>query len=635
MLSQLRDASKTWIAGVFILLLVGSFAIWGVDDVFRTQTDRTIATVGSVDIEAPDLLREFERMRQQLAGEGNPPLPTEQALQFGLDRLALDQLLGRTVLDEKARELGLTTADETLAREIRANEAFQGPTGRFDDVIYRQILAANRLTRAMFEDRLRSDLTRTQLVDAVADGVQAPRALASLLYDYREENRRVTYVVIPTETIGELGEPEDTELESLHAAEIFRFTAPEYRAFTFLALRPSDLVETVEVDEERIRAEYDFRRESFREPESRSVRQIVFNDRADAEAAATRLEDGASITDIAADQGLSETDIDLGDLTRDDFFDPAMADGVFALTEPGLTPVIDGSLGLVIAEVTAINPGKEQSFEEVRDDLRQEVALEAAADAVNDLIEQVEDARAGGQTLEEIGNDLKLNVVRVEPVSRTGQRPSGTPADNLPPEPSILANAFASEEGVENPFEALDDGGYFVVRLDTVTPSAPKPFDSVRAEVKTLWIGRRQASLLEEKGTAVARRVKEGETFETVAAEFDGRVITPVDPIGRTATDDVLSTAVLADLFKAADGAVVTGAAANGQGQVVARVTEIVAADASTADAAVQAIRSTIDQSLSTDIVQGLVAILREDYEVVVNDRAVAQALGQSADGVR
>ena len=38
MLNQLRNLTKTWVAAFFVALLVASFAIWGVGDIFTART---------------------------------------------------------------------------------------------------------------------------------------------------------------------------------------------------------------------------------------------------------------------------------------------------------------------------------------------------------------------------------------------------------------------------------------------------------------------------------------------------------------------------------------------------------------------------------------------------------------------
>ncbi len=70
---------------------------------------------------------------------------------------------------------------------------------------------------------------------------------------------------------------------------------------------------------------------------------------------------------VAKEQGLSDADIDLGTLSRADLADPAIAEAVFALEPNKVSEPVTGKLGsIVLLRVTAIQPGKTPTLEEVQ-----------------------------------------------------------------------------------------------------------------------------------------------------------------------------------------------------------------------------------------------------------------------------
>lgn len=632
MLSQLRDASKSWVAGILIALLILAFAVWGVEDIFRTRTETAVAKVGDTKIEGQTFLEEFERMRLRFGEQADQVLTREQALAFGLDRITLNQLISRKVLDVKAEELSLVASDRAIRDEVASMEVFNGPTGRFDPDVYRSVLRSNGMTPAMFEDSLRSDTVRTQLVDIIPSGVRTPRVLAEAIYRLQAERRRLTYLVIPSDAAGEPGEPDDAALQEIYEAEEFRFTAPEYRDFTYLLLRPEDLVAEIEVAEEEIVETYEFRKANYTEESKRTVEQIVFESAEAAAQARQRIDQGTSFETVAQERGLGEEDIALGALTKEEIFDPAVAEAVFALEEPGVTPVIEGTLGPVIVRVTNIAQGSQQTLEDVRDEIRNELALERARDAIYDLVARVEDGRGDGQSLEEIAQGLDLTLGTVKQVDRRGLSPDGMLPDTLIPSTAIVDQAFESDVGLENDFGETGDDGFFVVRVDDVTQSAQKPFDEVREDLVRLWQNRQRTEALETLGQDLADKARRGENLEALAASVNGRVVTPVDPVGRDATDEALSNALLGDLFKAPEGTIISGPANSGGGFVVARAGEIVPAAEDTVALAAASFREPLAQALGDDLTDHMIATLRDEIGVQVNDRAVATALGQNTD---
>src|SRR5690348_18420796 len=110
MLRGIHKASSNWIGraimGVVLGLIAISFGIWGIGDIFRGFGTNTVAKVGGTEIRA-DIFRQLYQDRLQQLGRniGRPILP-DQARALGLDRQLLQQLIGDTALDERARALG-------------------------------------------------------------------------------------------------------------------------------------------------------------------------------------------------------------------------------------------------------------------------------------------------------------------------------------------------------------------------------------------------------------------------------------------------------------------------------------------------------------------------------------------------
>src|SRR3954469_8128060 len=105
MLDVFRRAAKGWTAKILMGLLVVSFGIWGIADVFRGFTTGELARVGSRKIsvdEAQNLYRERLRFYSQQTGKAITP---EEARRLGIDRLVLSELLRDAALDEEAARL--------------------------------------------------------------------------------------------------------------------------------------------------------------------------------------------------------------------------------------------------------------------------------------------------------------------------------------------------------------------------------------------------------------------------------------------------------------------------------------------------------------------------------------------------
>ena len=456
---------------------------------------------------------------------------------------------------------------------------------------------------------------------------------AQAYYDLGEQRRRISYITVPATAAEEIGKPEGEELKVLYADNKERFTAPEYRTFDYILLAPKDLAGRVKVPEEDITALYEFHKDKYIIAEKRAVRQIMFDTAKNATAAHARLNAGEDYIKIANERGFSANDTDLGTVTQKAMVDPKFGVAAFALKKPGITAPVEGAFGFAILKVESITPGSERKLAEVHDELVAERGTELAKNLVFDLMRDIENGRAGGQTLEEVAQAHDLKLQKATKVSRGGLTTKGATPEGLGAIPlAVLAQAFDSDIGDDNDFAetANASGIWFVTSVEDAQPSALKPYDDVRADVITLWQeGKRRDALLAH-GATLAEKARAGEPLETLAATYGGRVITPVDPIARNATDDNLTQALVADAFKTGVGDFVDGMGQGNKGYVIAKILETVEAPGDQKLFAVANIESGLERALQQDISEHYIATLEQRYGVKRDSRAIDAALGRT-----
>lgn len=127
--------------------------------------------------------------------------------------------------------------------------------------------------------------------------------------------------------------------------------------------------------EDRLRDHYETHRSRYERPAEVWLRQILVDDPQRATAAYEALQDGESFVDVAArfSQGpKAQQGGDQGRLSKQDL-PPEFVDVIFNL-EPGeISEVVEADYGLHIFQVTAVYAAEVQPFEDVVDDIRQEL----------------------------------------------------------------------------------------------------------------------------------------------------------------------------------------------------------------------------------------------------------------------
>src|SRR5499426_4052701 len=118
MLRGLRKASSNWLGKSIMALVVGvlviSFAIWGIGDIFRGFGRSTAAKIGGTEITLEQFRQLYtDRLQQASRREGRPISP-EQARSDGLERQLISQVVGEVALDERVRTLRLGLSDAEI-----------------------------------------------------------------------------------------------------------------------------------------------------------------------------------------------------------------------------------------------------------------------------------------------------------------------------------------------------------------------------------------------------------------------------------------------------------------------------------------------------------------------------------------
>ncbi len=628
MLESLRKQTGSWIVKAFLGVLILSFAVWGIGDIFRGPSDATVATVGSVEITRSEFSDAYRRELDRFNRRTGQQLDTDQARRLGIENLTLQRMINRALFDQAASGYGLTVPDGDLAADIRSNPAFQSGLGRFDPIYYRDALRQLGYTREYYEHVLRADLRRNQLTDSVSLGVETPEPVVDAIFRYRTERRTADVAVVLNSSVPEPAAPGSATLERFHEESPGRYMAPEYRELTYIALAPEQLLDQVGVAETEIAEEYEARLDEFIEPERRRLSQIVLHDETAARDALERLKQGEAFDDVARDTaGLEPEDTALGLLTLEDLpLPPDAAKTVFAAPEGQYLDPRQSDFGWHLYRIDEVVPGKTTPLEDAKEHLRQEIALRRAADGLFELANKLEDELAGGATLEKGANRLGLDVGKVPRTDAGGRAPDGAEAGNAPAYPEFLSTAFETPEGQESALTESTGGGYFIVRVDGITPAAVRPLASIRDRVAADWKGSERARLARERAEGIADSIRQGESLESVAADegLDVRSI-PASTRYDAGTDGAVSGELLAKLFALTRvGNVATGPAARDAGHAVAVLRRVDRNGGEAADGSERGeLRRALDEALAGDILAQYRTALDREYGVEVNPQAI------------
>jgi peptidyl-prolyl cis-trans isomerase D len=507
MLSSMRKNAKSLPVKLMLILVVASFMVWGIGDIFTGQLDTRVAKVGDTDVSADAFARSLQREQNRLTQQIRQAVSLEDMRAAGFDRRILGGLMRDAAFREELKRLQLDVPDEAVAEAIRTDPAFQDVAGKFQPRAYQMLLTQQGITQAGFESNRRFLIAQNLLHDTALLGISAPPGVGARLAAWQGETRTGAWLALPLEMAPDPGTPDATALTAFYDANQPMFTEPERRSGEYIHVDAAKLLETLKPDETALRAHYDASIARFTTVASRDVDQIIYPDRAAAEAAQARmLTEGATFESLGAEMGLEGDALSLGRLTEDDL--PADAAGaVFGLAEPGIVGPVDlPAGGVALFRVREIDEGGAAPFEEVRDILAIEMARDALLYRAPEIANQIEDLRAEGLTMAEIARKAGAEHGRFSGLAADGGLPEGARAEGVQATRTFLTEVFAALDAEERDLVETPADGYILVMVEKIQPSEVLPLDAVRDRAVAAWqTAERRKSLLAEGEELAAR----------------------------------------------------------------------------------------------------------------------------------
>ena len=518
-------AHKKLIQIVLFLIFI-PFAFFWIGDYMRDGgAGAAVAEVGRYTITQEEFdrsLRERQQTIQRMAeGRVDPGMLDNP----GLRSATLEDLIQRRLLFDWVIRRGMTVTDVQMKNVIGEQPLFRDEAGKFSYARYEQFLKSEGMTAAMFEARVRQDLVIRQLADGYAASGFVPRTVAERLVLLSEQQREVSHSVIPPDKFLGQVKLEADATRKYYDANPGDFQVLEQARVEYVTLSIEALMQQVQLGADEVGKYYEGNRNRYGVAESRQAAHILVSVDAAAGAEAKQKARAAaedivqqlkkkpdSFAELARtrsqDPGSATRGGDLGMLQRGSMKDaPEFEDALFKLKAGEISPPVATRHGFHIIRLTALQPAKVRSLEEVRGEIEKELRKQLAARRFAELAENFTNV------VYEQSESLKPAADLLKTTPRMSGWITREQAD-APLNNARLLTAIFAEDAVKNRrnTEAIEvaPGTLVAARVAEHKPATTRPFDEVRAELEKGLALREAARLAAEEGRRRLEELKQG-----------------------------------------------------------------------------------------------------------------------------
>jgi len=547
---------KRWLYGVLLLLIIPSFVFVGMESYQSNDTGTTVATVDGQKITQQQWeeaqRRQIDQARQMMGPQFDQKMfETPEA-----KSTILNNLVGERAVTAELARANMTVGDAAIQKQIMEIQQFRLPDGGFDMEGYKNALAAQGMTPAMFDQQLRRDLTVQQLSGSIQATAFAPRAVSGRLSDINDQEREVQEVLFPIATYLPQVKVTDEMVKAYYDKNAQLFQIPEQIKAEYLVFDAAAVENQVQVSDAEVTDFYNKNLKNYTTPEQRTASHILITAARDANAetqAAAKKKAETVLAEVRAnpanfaaiakansqDPGSAQNGGDLGTVEKG-LFVKSVEDAIYSLKEGETSGLVQSEFGWHIIKLTGIKPSTQKSLDEARTQIAADLKKQKMASKYSELAEQFTNTTyEQSDSLKPAADKLKLQVQTADNLTRTPNPALGdSPVNN-----AKFLTALFGNDAIKNKrnTEAVEVAPSVLVsgRVVEFRPATKRPLAEVEAQI-------RQRVTLEEAGR-LARQAGEAK-LNAAKVSGDATGFGEAKVVSRTKEPTINQTAAIAVL---------------------------------------------------------------------------------------
>ncbi|SEM27947.1 peptidyl-prolyl cis-trans isomerase D [Syntrophus gentianae] len=532
MLELMRKHAKNWLMKFLLGMIVIVFIFYFGTRRGEDET-KAVATVNGQDIALAQVQKEYSDLVELYLQQYGSSLSEEMLKGLDLKQKALDILINKTILLQKAQELNIAATEDEVRNYIMAYPAFQRG-GAFNEMVYQRMLRMNRMTPEVFEAEQQKMLSAAKLEQLISEAVKVCDQEVFDFFRFQNEQINLSYLMFNPASFKDSIAPSRKDLETYLKEHGSEFRVPEQVQLKALFFPARDYAAAAKISDAEIADYYERHSSKFAqkgekapplaEVKTRIVQELTqISGMAAAEEAAKKAHDAIyqqeNFDGYAAQNKLKIVTTDFFPLNSIPApFNKAanFPQVVMDLKKGEISKVLSGEGEYFVIQVAARKPAYIPELKTVE----QEVAKRYSEMAARSLCKKTADTMLArlkkGESLNQIAQANKLSV------EETGFFKPGGAIPKLGANPQLSMAIYQLAERTPLPESTFEVNGSFVIvffkergKMDTTDYDSKKEnlkkllLQAKRNEYFTTWLENTKALMIKEGKLKIKKDFKE------------------------------------------------------------------------------------------------------------------------------
>jgi peptidyl-prolyl cis-trans isomerase D len=627
MLDTLKNKINSIFSKIFLLILAASFALWGVGDIFSSRNNPGVAAVGKLDVTANEFIETYQRILTELNKNTDGQITEEVAQSLGLPRQTLSQLINEKIIDIEVEKANITVPDDHLKKLIYSSSLFKDQFGAFSKQQFEYVLRQLGMDQKTYFNEIKKSILRDQIRSPFTYANDISPVIKETYYNIRNENRsiKVINIVASNYKINEI--PKDTEIQNKLNKDQQMYMNQELRSFSFISLKPADLIDTIKISEEDLKDEYNNYPEKYNTSEKRNVLLVNFQDEEEA------IKIIEAINQLPQETSLSERLLNVLEKSPTQDHEEAklgiieykdlpneVSENVFKARENKLIGPEKTPFGWRIFLVNQIIPKVVKKYSDVKLEIEKELKVNVALEKMYNLGNAFYDEIAAGNGIQDAAIAINAKVLRFNNIDTNGIDAKGNVLSELPPYPNLMQTVFSAN--INEPSELINTIGntIYAIQVENIIPQSTMTFDEAKEKIIKDIQKEKSLNIALNIANEIIKKQNNKQDFESLAKEYN-LVLLNADSVQKdgSGAEGILNDEALNQIFNIKNGKTTNPIKYNDNTYIIAKVEDIIPVTEINKEKLLE-LNLTISKEIANDIQELFIKNLTSKQKIKIND---------------
>jgi len=535
MLETLRNKINSVFSKLFLFLLAASFALWGVGDIFSAKKDPTLAKVGHLEVTTNEFISTYQRILTELNNKTNGNINEETAKSIGVPKQTLNQLINEKIIDIEIEKANIILPDKHLKKLIFSSPLFKDQFGQFSQNQFNYVLRQLGMEEKDYFSEVRKSILRDQLRNTFKASQDISNIIDNTYYLIRNESRSIETINFLPSSFKSNIKPDTSAIKEELIKNINKYQLPEYRKFTIMSIKPADLMDSIKLNNEDIRKEYENNPEKFNQAETRDLYLANFNTQEKAEEIINLINDDAISSNdkklkdiflniISKNTDNTEESLKLGYVSISDLPEE-VANSVFSVSKSKLIGPEKTPFGWRIFYVNDIKPKIISSYEKIKDKIEKELKVSIALEKMYELGNTFYDELAAGNNIKEAASLINGKILEIDYIDIDGKNIENKIAENLPPYPDLIDTVFSTNLKETSEIKNTISNIMYAIEVEDIKPGRDMNFDEAKDKIVQNIIFEDQVNIAKSEANKFYNDYINNKNFKKLAKKYNLIVI--------------------------------------------------------------------------------------------------------------